>query len=1101
MVPNNADPSATSGHRLILQHDPLTGQRYVPNQRARVPFDGGGYRVRTNSRGFRSDWEFEPAKGSRQRVLFLGDSYTAGYGVDNAERYPELLGQDLGVEIYNAGLTGTGTDQQVLAYENYLNDIEVDLVVLAVLVENIERNKARHHLTLDPHTNERFHVQKPYFELAADGNLVLRNSPVGHERTKAEQASIYGPSHHESPRDRLGARVAELMRHERTRSLRRTVGAPIVDRAQKLTGYQPYPDYGDRDSVGWRLMAGIIDRLARAVDGVPLLVLPIPTFHYIRSTPLDSVYQAAFESLADPARGIFVADITTPLRSLSTAVKGELAFKTDAHFSRKGHRIVSEIVGDAVTTVEGFGRKPSERPTPTVVAPKAKPEYVLGVSCFYHNSAAAILRDGELVAAVEEERFTRDKADRRFPLSSINYCLEEADIGPNDLSTIVYYDNAYLTFERLLHSQLALGRSGGDTWERVIPGWLNQKLFIPDFIRNALSYDGIIHHASHHRSHAASAFFPSPFEESAVLTIDGVGEWATATIGHGRHDSLDLLTEMRFPHSVGLLYSAFTQFVGFKVNNGEYKMMGLAPYGDPVYSDLIRQEIVDVKTDGSIELNLDYFAFLQGQRMTTPRFDDLFGGPGRGWDQPVTRREMDISASIQQVTEDIVMKMAVHAHELTGQRRLCLAGGVALNCVANGLVQQKGPFDELWIQPAAGDSGGALGAALDYWHTHRGKPRKPTADGRSVQQGSYWGPEYSDTEIRAFLDSNGVPYTAIDPEKRADEVARHIEAGKVVGHFSGRCEFGPRALGARSILGDARNPETQTTLNLRIKFRESFRPFAPTVLAEEVDRFFDLDAESPYMLIVAPVLEARRLDFEHGPDMDAYDIVRQPRSDVPAITHVDYSARIQTLRRPDHPAYYDVISAFRDLTGIGLVVNTSFNVRGEPIVCTPYDAYSCFMRTDMDVLVMGNTLLHKDEQPDWHEAKGHIEERDKPSTEPIESSYLAEIRKIFHRSVVPIVDRLPGDPATSRILTTSRPSTWTDCRNERHRFEIPAVLQEPGRAPQTIARAVCSFWEPGPVTEALEPVVEQLVEAAQSRQSDDRPTDESHVSEHIYVLY
>ncbi len=593
---------------------------------------------------------------------------------------------------------------------------------------------------------------------------------------------------------------------------------------------------------------------------------------------------------------------------------------------------------------------------------------VLGISAFYHDSAAAIVRDGAIVAAAQEERFSRKKHDPRFPRHAVNYCLEEAFVEPEELTAVVFYDNPLLTFDRVLKSLLSVAPRGEAQWLHAAPSMLGVKLFVANRIRRTLNADVPVLFTRHHLSHAASAFYPSPFTRAAILTMDGVGEWATGSIAVGEDETIRTLKETRFPHSLGLLYSAFTYFCGFKVNSGEYKLMGLAPYGNPRYADLIREHLIDVRPDGSFRLNLDYFGYLDSDVMTNEHFAALFGGAPRQRDSRITRREMDLAASVQRVTEEVVLRMARHAREVTGLPDLCLAGGVALNCVANGCLLRDRVFDRIWIQPAAGDAGGALGAALAATHLRFGVRRPGRNGARDTQQGSFLGPSYSPAEVRAFLDWNGYPYAAVeDPTQRAARIAQALDAGKVVGFFSGRTEFGPRALGARSILADPRRPDTQVQMNLKIKYRESFRPFAPSVLAERRGWYFDLDAESPYMLLVAPVRQQRRTPLDASASDTGNDdllaVVRRPRSDIPAVTHVDYSARVQTVRREDHPAYHAVISAFERRTGCAVVVNTSFNVRGEPIVCSPEDAYRCFMRTDMDVLVLEDCLLFKDQQP------------------------------------------------------------------------------------------------------------------------------------------
>ena len=603
---------------------------------------------------------------------------------------------------------------------------------------------------------------------------------------------------------------------------------------------------------------------------------------------------------------------------------------------------------------------------------------VLGISCFYHDAAAAVVRDGEIVAAAQEERFTRKKHDPRFPRHAINYCLGEAYVEPRELDAVVFYDNPVLSFDRVLKSILSVAPRGEEQWLKAAASFLGIKLFVTRYVRRALQAEVPVLFTRHHLSHAASAFYPSPFPEAAVLTIDGVGEWATTSIARGSGEEIQVLKEIHYPHSLGLLYSAFTWFCGFKVNSGEYKLMGLAPYGRPRYADRIREKLISVKPDGSYRLDMDHFAFLDENVMTNERFHELFDGPPRRPESQITRREMDVAASIQQVTEEVVLGLARHAREATGMSSLCLAGGVALNCVANGVLLRSGVFDRIWIQPAAGDAGGALGAALVASHRRFGVPRRVGEDGRDAQRASYLGPAFSNAEVRAFLDRHEYPFEQVDdPGERAERVARALADGKVVGFLSGRMEFGPRSLGARSILGDPRRADTQTQMNLKIKYRESFRPFAPAVLEDRSAAYFDLDAESPYMLLVAPVREERQREmdlsaFDAGDD-DMLAMVRQARSDIPAVTHVDYSARVQTVRREDQPDFYAVIDAFRRLTDCAVVVNTSFNVRGEPIVCTPQDAYRCFMRTEMDLLVLEHCILEKEKQPaaeddgDWRQ--------------------------------------------------------------------------------------------------------------------------------------
>jgi carbamoyltransferase len=600
----------------------------------------------------------------------------------------------------------------------------------------------------------------------------------------------------------------------------------------------------------------------------------------------------------------------------------------------------------------------------------SEPIVILGISAFYHDSAAALVREGQLVAAAQEERFSRVKHDHRFPVNAIAYCLREAGIQPRQLTYVAYYEKPLTKFERLLETYLAYAPRGFLSFRKALPLWLREKLYLVRELDRGVDrqYKGRYIFPEHHESHAASAFFPSPFREAAILTIDGVGEWATATMGIGRDNRIELTHELRFPHSLGLLYSAFTYYTGFQVNSGEYKLMGLAPYGEPKYASLIYERLLDLKDDGSFRMDMSYFDYCAGLRTTSERFHDLFGGPPRRPESPVTQRDMDLAASIQLVTEEIIRRMVRHLHRETGMRNLCLAGGVALNCVANGRILHEGPFSNIWIQPAAGDAGGALGAALLVWHQLLDKPRDcPSAD---RQQGSLLGPRYRNDQIRAFLDGVGARYHFLDENQLLDSVATLLSEGKVVGRFQGRMEFGPRALGNRSILGDARSDTMQSLMNLKIKFRESFRPFAPSVLRERAAEYFELDpsTDSPYMLLVAPVSKHHRIPV-NGNGARGLELLRMKRSDVPAITHVDYSARVQTVDPARNPDYYKLLKRFEAKTSCPVLINTSFNVRGEPIVESPQDALRCFIHTNIDALALENCLLLKSEQPDALEAE------------------------------------------------------------------------------------------------------------------------------------
>ena len=595
--------------------------------------------------------------------------------------------------------------------------------------------------------------------------------------------------------------------------------------------------------------------------------------------------------------------------------------------------------------------------------------YVLGLSAYYHDSAACLVRDGVIVAAAQEERFTRKRHDAAFPHRAVEFCLREAGIEASRLDHVCFYDKPVRKFARILESHLAVAPRGARTFLMAMPVWLREKLWTAPEVERALgSYAGEVLFTEHHQAHAASAYYPSPFDSAAVLTLDGVGEWATTSAGVGRGETLELHREIHYPHSLGLLYSAFTYHAGFRVNSGEYKLMGLAPYGKPRYRDVILRDLLDLKDDGSFRLNLRYFDFASGLRMTNRHFDQLFGGPPRGAEDPLTERDMDLAASVQSVTEEAVLRLCRDLHEKTGETDLCLAGGVALNCVANGkIVRGDTGFRRIWVQPAAGDAGGAVGAALAVWHTQLERPRPPRL-GTDAMQGALLGPRFDGAQIDATLGDFKAPATVLERAALYDRVAALLEEGAIIAWFQGRMEFGPRALGARSILGDARDATMQKRMNLKIKFRESFRPFAPAVLAEHTTRYFDLDGDSPYMLVTAQV-KAEHLIAPKSEDAGktGLDLLRVARSTVPAVTHVDGSARVQTVSRAANEPFYDLLEAFHRRTGCAVLVNTSFNVRGEPIVCTPREAYTCFMRTDIDYLVLEDRLLDKREQPPWKE--------------------------------------------------------------------------------------------------------------------------------------
>jgi|ETNmetMinimDraft_21_1059911.scaffolds.fasta_scaffold15706_3 carbamoyltransferase len=587
---------------------------------------------------------------------------------------------------------------------------------------------------------------------------------------------------------------------------------------------------------------------------------------------------------------------------------------------------------------------------------------ILGISAFYHDSAACLIKDGIIIAAAQEERFTRKKHDHTFPANAIQYCLREAGIDGTELDYVAFYDKPFLKFERILETYLAYSPFGIGSFLKAMPLWIKKKLWIKEIIKDELNYSGKIIFPEHHESHAASAFFPSPFQEAAFITMDGVGEWSTSSFGFGKDNQIELLADIQFPHSLGLIYSAFTYYTGFRVNSGEYKVMGLAPYGEAKYKDLIYEHLIDVKEDGSFKMNMDYFNYCTGLTMTNSKFHRLFGGSPRKPESKLTQKEMDLARSVQEVTEEIVLKMAKHVRKETGMKYLCLAGGVSLNCVANGKLLRSGLFDDIWIQPAAGDAGGAVGCALFTWYQYLENQRK--ADDKSdFMQGAYLGPEFKNGSIESFLKNNGYSFKTLTDKELPEKIADLIADKKVIGWFQGRMEFGPRALGSRTIIGDARSSEMQKTMNLKIKYRESFRPFAPSIRADNISEYFDIDRESPYMLLVADVNKNKQLKMSE--EQSSYFGLKKlnvVRSEIPAVTHVDYSARIQSVNKKTNPRYHEMLTQFNEKFGCAVVVNTSFNVRGEPIVCTPKDAYLCFMRTEMDYLIIGNYLLSKKDQ-------------------------------------------------------------------------------------------------------------------------------------------
>lgn len=1076
-------------HRMTVQHHPLIGHLFVPNIDARLPNENGGYFVKTNSEGFRSEWDFTKEKGDKKRILFFGDSFIVGDHCDNRERFSELCGEALNAETYNYGLPGSGTDQQMLIYEEFAKNVEADVIVIGVMVENIDRITLASRPSIDRTTGKEVKVPKPYFTLE-NGQLVHHHNPVPKEREIIEARQT------EDSLISKTVREANKLTKKYTGSNHSKLRSSLV----KLSGYTPQPQYKDANHPDLALMEAILNRfIEQASKQAKVVVVPIPTPHYL----IDGVkahYRPFFERFHKPENNVHLYDITPELLELPWETRERMNFDVDNHFSPLGHKIMAEhISGYIAKTFSNDFSSPKQVSEPGRKRAQAGDEYILGVSCFYHNSGACILKNGEIMAAAEEERFTRLKNDKGFPNQAANFCMEHVGIHQEDLKAVVYYDNYDLTFERLIASQIQLGQDSAKVWDKVGPSWLSYKLHIPEVIKQNLKFDGLVLKNQHHRSHAASAYYPSPFDSAAILTIDGVGEWATATIGVAKGGKMEVVKEMHFPHSLGLLYSAFTQFTGFKVNSGEYKMMGLAPYGEPTYVDLILENIVTLHDDGSVELNMEYFDFLSAHSMCNSKWDELFGGPAMELNGRLTKREFDIAKSAQVVTEMAIIKMAEYAHKITGEKNLCMAGGVALNCVANGKILESTPFEDLWIQPAAGDSGCALGAALDAHYNYFGRER--LLGELPAQKGSYWGPGFENQEVEAFLKTFGYPYEKLDNEALYSRIAEELMDGKVVGHMGGRCEFGPRALGNRSILGDSRNTKMQSTLNLKIKFRESFRPFAPSVLEEDSPKYFEMEGESPYMLLVAPVNKDRCIDNGKTETEDLLAIVNEPRSDVPAITHVDYSARIQTVKKSFNKRYHDLISAFKAKTDYGLVVNTSFNVRGEPIVLSPYDSYRCFMRTNMDVLVMENFILYKPNQPEWPEDMGVGLEDEEKKVEAEDEKFMKDLHKMFESDITALIKRFENVDLLNMSKDTSRDSIWTDALNsnmKKEDFEIPADMQtieDNG----TFVAALTSKWKNQELAKAFQEQVKSLEKVSKKHKKNFSVQEE--VEDSVYVMF
>ena len=1087
-------------HRQIFCYNKNIGHQFVPNLNARIINENGGYYVKTNSSGFRSDCEFIKEKNRKPRILFFGDSNTAADGVSNKERFSDLVGEYFDAEIYNYGLSGSWTDQQYLIWKNYAQNIKADLIVLCVLVENIERNKVAYRESINPFTKEPSFIPKPYFDYS-NGELLLKNFPIPRARdniSSIEEDMIQWaiPKKQEF--------IYNFINILRQRKIFNPIRKKFDNSLKKIRSflisnfYQPYPDYKKHDSKGNLLMNKILSKFIDSLPSIPVIILPIPTYHYYVDGA-KPIYKSFFQNFESRKKNLFVLDLLKNLEKLDFNTRQSLCFKNDkSHFSQFGHKKISEFLVQEIDRhkILPVSKKPDDLENKRE---KTAPVYILGISAFYHDSAASLIKDGRIIASAQEERFSRIKNDRRFPISAINYCLEREGIQQNNLDAVVYYDNTSLTLERIFWSFLKTAPISLQGWLKAMPSWVRYKFFLPELIRKKLNYKGKIFQNLHHRSHAASAFFPSPFKKSAILTIDGVGEWATASIGVGDGNKINLLKEMNYPDSLGLLYSAFTQFTGFKVNSGEYKMMGLAPYGNPNFTDIILEKLINLKEDGSIEINQDYFSYQDGSAMTNKKFSNLFGGKARVPESKITQREMDIASSIQKVTEKIILQMAQYVKKITGEDNLCLSGGVALNCVANGYLIQKNLFKDIWIQPAAGDAGSSLGCALDYYHSYLNHDRKISPDGKSLQQGSFLGPEWNMEEIKSFLDTENISYDLVESKDRGKIIAKYLNEGKVIGHFSGRSEFGPRALGARSIIGDPRNKNMQTNINLKIKRRESFRPFAPAILAEKIGEYFELNKKSPYMMLVAPVIKKRRLPFNKKNTENMIEIIKQPRSDIPAVTHIDYSARIQTVDQNYHRKFYEIIKSFDDLTGCAVIINTSFNVRGEPIVNSPMDAFACFMDTEMDILLLEDFILHKKNQ------KKEIYKKRKNNLINI---YTYKDKKIINKKLEKLYKNylITNDKIKNNIfknIKNNKDSCWSDFSNSKSLDEIFLIendLDTKTPIPQKMTKSIIKSWKNKYLGEIFEPLLVNLLVLA-SKLPDEEQNINDKVSDTIYEMF
>jgi len=1047
--------------RQLFKYNKDIGHSYVENLNTRVMHENGGYFLKTNSLGFRSDVEFKKKKGKKKRILIFGDSNTAGDGVGNSQRYSDLLGSHLDCEIFNYGLSGTGTDQQYLLFEKYAKDVQADLIILGIWVENIERNKARFRETMNFYNKNLGLTPKPYYILKKN-KLELKNSPVPRflgERKKINKQHVQWAT----PLNQTFLyKIKSLVTENRIYDYLYENYPRIIDSIRSVIislFYHPHMNYIDLTSEGALVTQKIIEKFISSVKGTPFIIVPLPTYHFYFDGA-KPVYRKLFQKFNNINQKVYVFDPLNDLKTLDYKTKKKISFTKDKfHFSPIGHKLISNFLKNKISKFKILGKIKKRNIIPNLDK-KNKENFILGLSAFYHDSAVSIIKNGEIIAAAQEERFTRIKNDKSFPSNAINYCLEEARIDINDLTAIVYYDNPNITFERILWSFIKSFPNNLNVWVKYMPEWINFKFSIPKLIRKKLKYEGKIFYNIHHRSHMASAFFPSPFKKAAILTIDGVGEWATASYGMGDGNKITMIEQMNFPNSLGLLYSAFTKFIGFKVNSGEYKMMGLAPYGEPIYENIILNNLVQINEDGSINIDQSYFEFISGSMMTNQKFADLFGGKALKPNSRITRREMDIAASIQKVTEKVIFKMAAYVKKITKAENLCISGGVALNCVINGHLQKSNLFKKIWIQPASGDAGSSLGCAYDLYYSYFNKERELRKDGYPKQLGSFLGPSFSNTEIKSFLDTAAIKYKLFkNKDLRNSIISKYIKKEKVIGYFSGRSEFGPRALGARSIIGDPRSKNMQTKINLKIKYRESFRPFAPAILMEKAKKYFDSSFESPYMTFISHILKKNRKPFDRGKNDDMLKIVKKPRSNIPAVTHLDFSARVQTVDKTYNPDFYRLLKKFEKSSGCPILINTSFNIRGEPIVNSPIDALRCFLNTEMDYLVLEDYILDKKDfsknvikkfkTTNWN---FYMNDMNLDKNKYNNMSLKKDLKKIYY-SYIADANKEKKDTIKNGWVSV------LDKHNSKNIFEIPKNLDKEIFNTELASNDIVNYWE------------------------------------------